>query len=319
MRALVTGCTGYIGSHLIKQLIEDKYDIRILIRDDTERNIYENLGIEVRIGDITKKSTLVGIEKDVDLVFHFASIFLGSEYRKTVVDGTQNLINIFRKSDLKSFVFTSFSPVYGSNKSDIYYTEEMTCKPNFSEAKLKLEAEKLLLKAYHEFKLPIIILRLPSVYGGNNSHFENIFIKRIQNKKLIIFGSGQNKNSYVHIDDVMQAIMLSISKKEAIGEVFNVSGGDAISMNELCTFIADILRVRKPNHMPVWFAKFLSTIITLIMLLTGKSSPFSISLIKLLTMNGALNIEKINRILGFKPIYPITLRGIEISYFENKN
>jgi len=317
MKVFVTGCTGYVGRHLVKRLLEEKYQVRALVRKSSDALKLKEQGIEVCMGDITKPHTLLGITEDIDVVFHLASIFLGADYRQVVVEGTKNIINSFKDSQIRSFVFTSFSLVYGHSRG-VFLKEDAPCRPNFPEAKYKLQAEELLLEAYRGYRFPAVILRIPSIYGGNRSHFETIFLNRIKSGQMVIFGRGNNKNSYIHIDDVVQALVLAATNENAIGEVFNIAGGDAVTINELCDFIAKATGAKTPKHIPVWTAYAISLITGTVAHLRGQTPPLPTSLIKILTMNGALDISKARKILRYEPAYGNTLEGIKKSYFSEK-
>lgn len=314
MNAFVTGCTGYVGRHLVKRLLKEKYQVRALVRKSSDTIKLEAQGIEVHLGDITKPDTLVGIAEEIDVVFHLAGVFLGSDYKQVVVDGTKNIIDAFKDSQIESFVFTSFNLVYGNTK-ETFLNEEACCNPSFEEARYKLQAEEMLLKACHQHGFPAVVLRMPSIYGGEQSHFENIFIDRIKAGQMVIFGRGENKNSYVHIDDVVQALTLAATNENAVGQVFNISSGDVVTMNELCELIMKNVGVETPKHMPVWAAYIISIMSGIIAHLRGEKPPLPISLIKILTLNGGLDISKAKKILGYTPVYPDTLEGIRQSYF----
>lgn len=318
MKVFITGCTGYVGRHLAKHLLEDGHQIRALVRKSSDAKRLKDLGIEVRVGDVTKPNNLCQIAEDIDIVFHLACIFLGPDYEKVVVEGTKNMINTFKDSHIKSFVFTSFSPVYGNTTKELVLKENTVCHPTFEEAKCKLQAEEWLLKAYRDYGFPAVVLRIPSIYGGIQSHFETIFINRIKSGKMVIFGQGNNKNSYVHIDDVVRALILAATNENAVGEVFNIAGGDAVTMSELCSLISKEVGNKMPKHIPIWAAYIISGIASLSARLQGKRSPLPISLIKLVILNGALDIGKSNKILGYNPKYKKTLEGIRQSYFTRE-
>ena len=318
MRVFITGCTGYVGRHLAKHLLENGHQIRALVRKSSDAKRVKDLGIEVCVGDVTEPNTLYQIAEDIDVVFHLACIFLGPDYEKVVVEGTKNVINAFKDSRIKSFVFSSFSPVYGDATKELFFRENMVCHPTFKEAQCKLQAEEQLLKAYRNYGFPAVVLRIPSIYGGIQSHFETIFIDRIKSGKMVIFGRGNNKNSYVHIDDVVRALILAATNENAVGEVFNIAGGDAATVNELCSLISKEVESKMPKHIPIWAAYIISGIASLSARLQGKRSPLPISLIKLLILNGVLDIGKSNKILGYNPKYKKTLEGVRQSHFTRE-
>lgn len=314
MKAFITGGMGYVGRHLINYLLKENHQVKALVRTKNDANFLQKMGVETYIGDITNQNSLQGLKLNANVVFHLASIFLGPEYEKVVVQGTKNIINISKGFDIRSFIFTSYNLVYGFHNKGLI-NEKDPCYPSFPEAKYKLKAENILLESHQNERFPIVILRIPSIYGGIDSHFENIFINRIKNGQMLIIGHGNYKTSYVHINDVIQALMLAAQKKEAIGNIFNIAAGDAISMNELCYFISNHLKVKHPKHVPVWVANIISVISDFISSLRKENNPFSKSLIKILTTNGALDTTKAKYILGYDSKYKNSLESIKNCYF----
>lgn len=169
MKTLVTGATGFIGSHLVKALVEQGKDVRCLVRKTSDTQYLNELGVELFYGDLLYKESLQEVAKNVNIVYHLAGIVhskKSSDYYKINTNGTQNLVEVFLSEKIERFVYLSSIAAVGPNREHgILLNEQSPCRPIDPYGRSKLGAEKLLMNFFKKYGFPIVIIRPPTVYG----------------------------------------------------------------------------------------------------------------------------------------------------------
>ncbi|MFQ6020706.1 MAG: NAD-dependent epimerase/dehydratase family protein, partial [Candidatus Aenigmatarchaeota archaeon] len=246
---LITGATGRIGKYLVKALIDNKEDVRVLVKD----KMIDIENVEVFYGDIRNKEVLEEAVKGVDIIYHLAAIvdYLAPKdlmYEVNVI-GTKNLLEV---SQGKKFIYLSSTAAMGKKLAEIPATENTPCKPTDYYGKTKLEAEKLVLKNNG------IVIRSPDVYGiGFREGYDFVF-SALEKGKLPIIGSGKNFIQYIHINDLIQALLL-VKENGKPGEIYIVSGKEIKTLKEIFNLICKHLGVEPPKkHISVTAAKMLA-------------------------------------------------------------
>jgi UDP-glucose 4-epimerase len=255
LKVLVTGGAGFIGSHLVDRLVNCGYLVRVLDNLSTGRldNIRGHLSsgrVEFVEGDVRDASIVEPCVEDIGLVFHLAAITsvpFSVENPGITFDvnvrGTMNLLRFCSKVGVSKFVFVSSCAVYGEPRF-LPVTEEHPTNPISPYAESKLAAEKFCLGFHERRLLPAVILRLFNVYGLRQGASEyggviTRFIDRSNRKlPLVVYGDGGQSRDFVCVCDVVEAIVRSVGRKKAEGEIFNVGFGKPVSINELAkTFL----------------------------------------------------------------------------------
>jgi len=258
-KILVTGGAGFIGSHIVDELITLGKEVIVL--DDLSGGFIENInsGAHFLAGSITDEKLVKNIFNDnkIDFVFHIAayaaeglSHFIKKFNYENNLIGSINLLNCAINHEIKCFVFTSSVAVYGA--AQLPMREDMIPMPEdpYGIAKFAMEQE---LKISHEmFDLNYIIFRPHNVYGERQNlgdKYRNvigIFMNRImQGKPLTIFGDGEQTRAFTHIDDVAPVIANSIFNQKAYNEVFNIGADHPVSINQLTEEVCKCFNVDK--------------------------------------------------------------------------
>ena len=244
---LVTGGAGFIGSHVADELINMGYNVVVL--DDLSGGFKENVNKKAIFveGSITDKHLINNLFKEYKFehVFHLAayaaeglSHFIKKFNYENNLIGSINLINASVNHDVKCFVFTSSIAVYGKNQLPMH--EDLIPMPEDSYGISKLAVE-LELKASREmFGLNYIIFRPHNIIGERQNigdkyrNVVGIFMNQImQGKPLTIFGDGNQKRAFTHVDDVAPYIARAIENKKAYNHIFNLGSDQVYSVNEL--------------------------------------------------------------------------------------
>jgi len=314
---LVTGATGFIGYHLARKLLAQNCNVIAVGRDFKLINKLEANSASIKVkGDLTKNDFLDNLfsKYQIDIIFHLAAKVHDrlekdvKQYRLINVNLTEKLAEHALKNNVEKLIFFSTVSVYGDTEGRTIDETEI-CTPSTTYGKTKLEAENILIKAYQKYNLPIVVLRLVSVYGIYEHGNLQLLAKLIRKHLSVMVGQGKNRKTMVYVEDVIQAAMLAAIRDEAVGEVFNI-GENFYTFCEILDVLEKILDV--------------STLRFKIPLSLGKvieKQKINLTLSKLIRTIGSDNCystEKAKKILGFKPLYNLE-QGLQESVEWYKN
>ena len=262
MKYVVTGGTGFIGSHLTERLVKQGDVVTVL--DNLNTGKIENLkSVSKKINfvqnDIRDFEVLRSLMENVDGVFHQAamasvqdSFRIPEKFHDVNVNGTENIFKIAKEFGIK-VVYASSSSVYGDT-SILPTTESDEKRPINPYAKTKLEKDKL-AEQYAKNGLKVIGLRYFNVFGPRQSKeyagVIKLFLERIQQGlSPLINGDGLQVRDFVYVDDVVNANMLAM-ESNIDGKFFNIGTGTTISVLDLANMIIKFSGLKlKPIHRP---------------------------------------------------------------------
>jgi len=257
---LVTGGAGFIGSHLVKELVKSGFSVRVLdnLSNGSLENIRDALGsIEFIKGDIRDKNVVEGALKGVDAVVHLAALIDVAEsvekpelYLDVNVNGTFNVARASRK--VSAFIFASTCAVYGEPVR-IPIGEDHPLSPKSPYAATKIAGEAFVQAYGNLYGYRPVILRFFNVYGPRQSKaYAGViteFVKRAASgEPPIIFGDGEQTRDFVHVKDAAKAIIKALESDNASG-IYNIGSGVAITINDLAHLILKL--AGKENVEPV--------------------------------------------------------------------
>lgn len=277
MKVLVTGGSGFIGSHLVDRLLEEGHLVIVIDNLSTghKTNIKSHQNLNFVEKDIRNLEDIEEFFKDIDWVFHLAaladivpSIENPREYFETNVDGTFNVLECAKKNKVKRFIYSASSSCYGI--ADHYPTKETaTIDPQYPYALTKRMGEELVMHFAKVYQLPSLSLRFFNVYGprarttGSYGAVFGVFLaQKIGGKPYTVVGDGKQTRDFTYVTDIVDAL-ITAAGSDLTGEIFNVGSGGHYSINELikilggdrvyipkrpgepdCTF-ADITKIEK--------------------------------------------------------------------------
>lgn len=262
MRAIVTGGAGFIGSHIVDALMQDKRFEEVIVIDNLSSGAYENImhwendeRFHFARMDLTNIDEIVGIFKNVDVVFHFAaesSVKIGSEYPEKMwrcnVVATFNVLEAMRLNNVKNIVYASSSTVYG-DQVKIPTPEEAILQPISMYGASKLAGEALILGYANTFKMRGLILRYANITGPRMRRgvVYDFVVKLLKNpNELEILGDGTQRKSYLHVSDAVSATMFLFDKflnASSRFEIYNVGNIDWITVKEIADIVSEVLGV----------------------------------------------------------------------------
>jgi len=265
-RALVTGGGGFIGSNLVRALLERGDDVRVLDNFSTgSRSNLERLDVEVVEGELRSYERVHNAVRGVEVVYHLGA--LGSVPRSVQdpltsnavnVDGTLNVLLAARDEQVRRVVFASSSSVYGSSGT-LPRTEEMATDPISPYGVAKLAAERYCVsfsRVYDRFET--VVLRYFNVFGPRQSPYSQyaavvpLFLTRIaRGERVVVHGDGEQSRDFTYVGNVVDATLRAADAPDASGRIFNVAAGRPASVNELAAAIGRIVeRPVEVEHAP---------------------------------------------------------------------
>ena len=264
-KTLVTGAAGFIGSHLVTELLARGHQVVAL--DDLSGGFRSNIDERATFvrGSILDTALLDRLFDDqrFDYVFHLAayaaeglSHFIKRFNYENNLIGSVNLLNASINHQVRCFVFTSSAAVYGHTPSPL--TEETPTAPADPYGVAKSAVEQELRISREVFGLPYIVFRPHNVYGERQNlgdRYRNvvgIFMNQaLRGEPLTIFGDGTQTRGFTHVDDVAPVIAQSIERPEAYGQVFNVGSDRPVTLNELGETVSRAMGVAfRPRYLP---------------------------------------------------------------------
>ncbi len=246
---LVTGGAGFIGSHIVDELVRRGESVRVLDNFSTGKR--ENLTsaveqIELIEGDIRNLETVHSVMQGVDYVLHQAAL---PSVPRSIADpmtshevngtGTLNILIAARDAQVKRVVYASSSSVYG-NSPTLPKHEEMLTNPLSPYAVTKLTGENYCRAFYRVYSVPTVALRYFNVFGPRqdpNSQYSAVIPKFItamlRGEAPTIYGDGTQSRDFTYVTNVVQANLLACERDEAVGQVMNVACGKRYTLLDL--------------------------------------------------------------------------------------
>ncbi len=243
MIALVTGATGFIGSHLLPKLLENGHKVRCLARSGAARQKLSGLPVEVCMGDLSDPASLAKAVRGADIIFHLAGLTKTNrenEFYDVNARGTRNLAQaaVRETPELKKFIYLSSLSAAGPVlKGMPPLTEDIPPHPVSHYGKSKLMGEEAVLEIAAQ--APVTILRPTAVYGPGDRDFY-LFFKMI--KKGLFFYWGEGRYSLIYVEDLVSAMMAAAGQTGAKGSrnagVYFLSDGNIYTNTEIAAAIA---------------------------------------------------------------------------------
>lgn len=306
-RVLVTGATGFIGSHLVDALLVHGYEVDVLIRKKS--NLHWLLGKKVNLiyGDLLGKGLIPSLNR-LDHIFHLGGAtrtLHTRDFYRINRNGTERLIDAARNiRGLKRFVYLSSQAAAGPSLEDRPQTEEDLSRPVSPYGESKLQAEHAVLNSRDRFH--VTILRPCAVYGQRDTYMLELF-KSISRGYLPSLGKGPMYLSLCYVKDLVQALILSVQHDHSSGEVFFIADGERYSLDFFAEQVSTELCVKVHKiHIPVWAARVYATLADGWGLVKKKPAAFSRNkCAEGIQRNWVCAIGKAQTKLGFHPDYDL--------------
>ena len=313
MKCLVTGATGFTGGHLARTLVAQGHTVRALVRPKSNTADLVKAGVEPFEGQLADAADVKAAAAGCEKIFHIAAVFRTAGhpdeyYTQVNVGGTLNVLEAARIHGCERVVHCSTGGVHG-HIARPPADENYPFAPDDIYQRSKLEAEKAASAAIARGQ-PISIFRPGAIYGEGDLRFLKLF-SAIQKRRFIMIGPGTTRLHMVHVDDLVQGIMLCGSEANALGQIFIIAGPEAPMLNEIAATGADIMGVPRPKlHIPVWPVYTAGWLCEMLCVPFKIDPPLHRRRVGFFTHHREFDIGKARRLLGYAPRVSVR-EGIE--------
>lgn len=222
-QVLVTGGTGFLGSALVRALLAEGAQVRVVVRHPQQAHLLPQSGVTLLAGDLAAPYTFQPHMEGLHTVFHTAVSYGNRRNQQRVnVDGTRALANMSARSGVQRFVHISSLAAYGYRYRG-QVTEDMLLMPNVEPySTSKAAAENALRAVSQQTGLPITILRPGGIYGAHSAIWTRGMFRLSQLNPIPFIGQSAGRAPIVHVDDVVALALHAAQQSAAVGEAFNV-------------------------------------------------------------------------------------------------
>jgi NADH dehydrogenase len=234
---LLTGATGFVGSHIVKRLAMEKIKTRCLVRKGSNVKRLNELGVELAYGDLTDKESLKKALEGVITVIHLIGIIVerkGATFEIIHSQGTRALVEACKDAGVKRFIYISALGARENARSRYHIT--------------KWEAEQAIIKSGMEY----VIFR-PSIMIGEGGEFITMLSGIIKKVPVIPVIGANSKLQPIYVENTADCVLLTLADPKITNRILEIGGPDQMTYRELYLTLAQVLEIKKPVvEIPVW-------------------------------------------------------------------
>jgi nucleoside-diphosphate-sugar epimerase len=261
MPVLVTGASGFVGSHLVDELLARGATVRALVRRPEAAPALHQRGVEVLVGDVQDPSVLQAAVRGVEGVYHCAAAVGPAcsprEIREVSLTGVRHLLEAARASAGARIVLLTSVNVLGTRDLDPA-TEDIPCRRSGdASADVKIEIEELAGEYERRQGVDVTIVRPGLIYGPRDPSNLPHMIRALRRGRFAYIGSPGNVIPIVHVSDVVQALLCAAQVPAARGRVYHVTDGSRTTIGEFVSRLAELLGCPPPRLVLPFFVPYL--------------------------------------------------------------
>ncbi len=261
-KILVTGADGFIGSHLVEELVRTGYNVRAFVLynsfnswgwlDHSDQDILSSL--EIFTGDVRDPYGVKEAVKECTTVLHLAALIgipysyhSPAAYVETNIKGTLHIMQAARELGIERVIHTSTSEVYGTAKY-VPIGEDHPLQPQSPYSATKIGADSIAMSFYHAFGLPLTIIRPFNTFGPRQSAraiIPSIITQAASDNQSIIMGAQHPTRDFNYVPDVVNGFIAAMNSRESIGEIINIGSNYEVSIAETVKSILSIMGINK--------------------------------------------------------------------------
>ncbi len=264
MKALVTGASGFTGSHLIQALQNQGYTVVGLVRKSSNLARIKNYHVQLIYGDITDRNALREAMTGTDTVFHTAAyVELGlvneAEMERVNVEGTRAVLEVAQELGVSKIVYCSTIGVFGDTQGQVVNETFQRTQTDFSSAydRTKYQAQKL-VDEFAKRGLPVVSILPSGIFGPDDPHFGPV-IQQFLKGKLKLWAGGDRITGIVHVDDLASAMILAAEKGKP-GDYYIISAGE-LTTREMFETLSQATGIPVPGEAPKPLVRLLGNIL----------------------------------------------------------
>jgi nucleoside-diphosphate-sugar epimerase len=308
-RFLITGATGFVGSHIAEACKARGFAFSAIARATSDTALLESLGATIYRGDFTDAAVVRAALDGIDVVVHCAAK-VGDrgpveDYRAVNVDGLRCLLEACHGRPLHRFIHMSSLGVY-EPRHHYGTTEAEPLPPTHVDGytQSKVEAERLALQDYRAHGSPIVILRPGFVYGPRDRAVLPKLLERLAQGRVHYLGGDQRALNTIFIANLVDAVFLAAEEPRGLGQVYNLTDGERVTRQRFFEAIVDFMGYKTPHQrLPRWLAGLVARVLWRRIRRAGTTgNPWlTAATYKFLLLNLDFSIDKAKRDLGYQP------------------
>jgi 2-alkyl-3-oxoalkanoate reductase len=236
MKVLVTGGTGFLGSHLVQRLLQEGEEVWVLARTSQTAAPGQSPGVGVAGGDVRRWSSLRQAVQGVDVIFHCAGKVESTgrwvDFLEVNVLGTERVIQAALEHGVRRIIHVSSIGIYGPRPTGVVISEDDGYDPNPGArgfyTRSKIEADRIALWYAHERAAPVTVIRPGTIYGPGGK--DGLVRAGVRLGRLnLVFGDGSNFLPLVYVDNVVEALVLAARSEATAGRAYNIVDDDKVT------------------------------------------------------------------------------------------
>jgi nucleoside-diphosphate-sugar epimerase len=303
-RTLVTGATGFTGSHLARALAADGHQVRALVRDAVGASDLRAAGIELMTGDLRDTAAIARAVEGVDVVYNIAAIYRqaglsAGTYRAVNATAVGDLVEQSARAGVRRVVHCSTVGVHG----DIEHppaTEDAPIRPGDIYQRTKAEGEARARAAAARSGIEVTIARPSGIYGPGDRRLLKLFRNTVH--RFPTLGRGEIYYHLTYIDDLVAGFRLCGEHPAAANRTYILAGGEVTTLNEAVALIADVAGVQPQRwHLPVWPFWLAGALCEAVCTPLGIEPPIYRRRVDFFTKSRAFDITRARAEIGYAP------------------
>ncbi len=326
---LITGASGFVGSHLAEELSKKEKKIRVLVKDGNLGNINGfsdeiKKKIEIVNGNLLDKASLLKALNGIDKVFHLAAIGRPMNIPKQMYfdvnfQGTKNLLEACKENKVKKIIHISTISVFGFSRDRTALNENSPKLPVSDYGESKKMGEEFAIEFCRKNKINLVIVRPPMVFGPRDTQFLKLF-RLINTGFFPLLKKGKAKIEFCYVKNLVNGILLADKHGKNL-EAYNISDGKIYTIKEVFSEIARQENKKLfPISIPVWLVKISGLFLASLFSLFGKKAPFNSGTAEWMSKDNSLDITKAEKELGYKRVIPLEESIREtVKWYKEKN
>ncbi|KUO09460.1 oxidoreductase [Streptomyces sp. DSM 15324] len=262
---MVAGASGFIGSHLVRRLAEGGHRVRALVREGSDRTVFEGVDVEIVTGELGDPESLDRAVAGVRHVYNCAGMSADwgpwEDFQRINIDGSRNLVEAaHRAGTVERFLHVSTTDVYG------YPVTPCDESAGFNDIGLPYNrskglGEQAVRETARRLGLPCTVVRPVSVYGPRSKDFVIEIATQLLKGQMVYIGGGNVPAGLIYVDDLVDGMIAACRSEAAVGKVYNLRDPDLTTWREYIDALAEGLGVKKPAvNLPSPVARGVATV-----------------------------------------------------------
>lgn len=308
MTILVTGGTGFIGGHLVRQLVERGERVRALVRQETDASGLS--GVEIARGDVRDEQAVDRAVEGCVLVFHLAGLTTRSRpsprtLNAVNVAGTENVARAAARAGVPRLVLASSTSVYGLRSRNVVIREDMLPRPESPYGRSKAHAESIARRVGGETGLSVVTARITSTLGPGSKAWHGLF-GDVAEGRLRFVGRAKNCQHWADVSDIVDGLVCCGRTFETRGRTYNLAGRDPMTLRRIISMI--VVAMGGPEPQRSWLPESALTMYgwanRVAMGITGRELPRH-DRIEFFLADRRYDVSRARDELGFVPRVPL--------------